>query len=82
MTPMSVKTMAKLRITQVRSLIGYERDQRRTVRALGLKRIRDSVEHEDSPTILGMVHKVRHLVEVEPAEAEQPRRRRSSNASA
>ena len=74
--------MAKLRITQVRSLIGYERDQRRTVRALGLKRIRDSVEHEDSPTILGMVHKVRHLVVVESAEAEQPRRRRSSNASA
>ena len=75
--------MAKLRIKQIRSLIGYERDQRRTVRALGLKRIRDSVIHEDSPTVLGMLHKVRHLVEVEPAaEEEQPRRRRSSNASA
>ncbi|MDA1215656.1 MAG: 50S ribosomal protein L30 [Chloroflexi bacterium] len=75
--------MAKLRIKQVRSLIGYERDQRRTVRALGLRRIRDSVIHEDSPTIMGMLHKVRHLVEVEPAsEEEQPRKRRSSNASA
>jgi large subunit ribosomal protein L30 len=75
--------MAKLRIKQVRSLIGYERDQRRTVRALGLRRIRDSVIHEDSPTILGMLHKVRHLIEVEIAsEEEQPRKRRSSNASA
>ena len=82
MLMMRVRTMAKLRIKQVRSLIGYERDQRRTVKALGLHRIRDSVIHEDSPTILGMLHKVRHLVEVEPAlDEEQPRKRRSNNAS-
>ena len=56
--------MARLRITLVRSLIGYERSQRRTVRALGLRRLHQTVEHEDSPTIRGMVHKVRHLMEV------------------
>ena len=60
--------MAKLRITWVRSLIGYERDQRRTVRALGLRRLHHTVEREDSPTIRGMVHKVRHLVRCEPVD--------------
>ena len=56
--------MARLRIKLVRSLIGYERSQRRTVRALGLRRLHQTVEHEDTPTIRGMVHKVRHLMEV------------------
>ena len=59
--------MAKLRITWVRSQIGYSQDQRRTIRALGLKRLRHTVEHEDSPTIRGMVHKVRHMLAVEEA---------------
>ena len=54
----------KLTITQVRSTIGCPPDQRATVRALGLKRIRDAVEQADSPVIRGMVAKVRHLVEV------------------
>lgn len=54
----------KLTITQVRSTIGCPPDQRATVKALGLKRIRDSVEQADSPVIRGMVAKVRHLVEV------------------
>jgi large subunit ribosomal protein L30 len=62
--------MAKIRISWVRSEIGYERDQRRTIRALGLKRLHQTVEHEDSPTVMGMVHKVRHMVVVEPAQEE------------
>lgn len=60
--------MAKLRIKLVRSLIGYNQSQRDTVRALGLKRLQHEVEHEDTPTIRGMVHKVRHLVSVSAGE--------------
>ena len=59
--------MAKIRIKWVRSQIGYPEAQRRTIRALGLKRLQQTVEHEDSPTIRGMVHKVRHMVSVEEA---------------
>jgi large subunit ribosomal protein L30 len=59
--------MAKIRIKWVRSQIGYPQDQRRTIRALGLKRLNHTVEHEDSPTIRGMVHKVRHMLAVEEA---------------
>ena len=59
--------MAKIKIKWVRSEIGYSEDQRRTIRALGLKRLQQAVEREDSPTIRGMVHKVRHLVAVEEA---------------
>ena len=57
--------MAKLRIKWVRSQIGYAQDRRKTIKALGLKRLHQSVEHEDSPTIRGMVHKVRHMLVVE-----------------
>lgn len=57
--------MAKVRITWKKSAIGYAKDQKRTIRALGLKRLNHSVEHDDSPSILGMVHKVRHLVTIE-----------------
>ncbi|HIC92804.1 MAG TPA: 50S ribosomal protein L30 [Anaerolineae bacterium] len=56
---------AKLRITLVRSPIGYSKRQKATVRALGLKRLGDSVEQEDTPAIRGMIEKVKHLVEVE-----------------
>ena len=62
--------MAKLRIKWVRSQIGYAEVQRRTIKALGLKRLHQSVEHEDSPTIRGMVHKVRHMLAVEAVEGE------------
>jgi large subunit ribosomal protein L30 len=62
--------MAKIRIQWVRSQIGYAQDQRKTIKALGLKRLHQSVEHEDSPTIRGMVHKVRHMLEVEAVEGE------------
>ncbi|MEE8337309.1 MAG: 50S ribosomal protein L30 [Dehalococcoidia bacterium] len=57
--------MARVRITWKKSAIGYAKDQKRTIRALGLKRLNHSVEHDDSPSILGMVHKVRHLVTIE-----------------
>jgi len=55
---------AHLRITQVRSAIGCPADQKATVKALGLKRIRHTVEQPDTPSVRGMVHKVRHLVEM------------------
>jgi large subunit ribosomal protein L30 len=57
--------LAKLKIKQVRSGIGRKEDQKRTLRALGLKRIRHVVEQEDRPEIRGMIAKVSHLVEVE-----------------
>lgn len=57
--------MNKLRITWTRSVIGYERDQRGTIKALGLNRLNQTVEQEDSPSIRGMVAKVKHLVKVE-----------------
>jgi len=55
----------KLRITLVKSPIGYNLKQKGTVRALGLKRLQSFVEHEDTPVIRGMIGKVSHLVEVE-----------------
>ena len=63
---MAKKAVAKtLRITQIRSSIGCPEDQKRTVKALGLKRIRHTVEQTASPAVLGMVFKVKHLVKVE-----------------
>lgn len=62
--------MAKrLKIRQTRSTINCKEDQKRTVRALGLRRIRHTVEQPDNPQIRGMVFKVKHLVEVEEIEA-------------
>jgi large subunit ribosomal protein L30 len=57
--------MAQLRITQGRSQIGNSQRHRGTLRALGLGRIGRSAEHEESPTVAGMLRKVRHLVRVE-----------------
>ena len=54
-----------LRVTMVRSAIGYNYMQKRTVRALGLSRLHQTVEHVDSPALRGMIAKVIHLVEVE-----------------
>jgi large subunit ribosomal protein L30 len=62
---MAKDTAKTLRITQVRSGIGLARDQRATVRALGIKRMHDTVEQADSPAIRGMIFKVKHLVKVE-----------------
>jgi large subunit ribosomal protein L30 len=57
--------MAKVKITQVRSVIGRPKRQKATVEALGLKRMNHSVEHELTPQIQGMINKVNHLVKVE-----------------
>ena len=57
--------MTKLKVTQRRSVIDRPRDQKDTVRRLGLHRINDSVVKDDSPDVRGMIAKVRHLVEVE-----------------
>ena len=62
--------MPKLRVTQVRSVIDRPRDQKATVRALGLRRIRHSVVKEDRPDVRGMIAKVAHLVKVEVVEGE------------
>ncbi len=55
----------KLRVTLVKSSIGYSERQKGTVRALGLRRLGDVVEKADTPVIRGMINKVSHLVEVE-----------------
>jgi len=57
--------VVKLRITWKKSGIGYARDQKRTLRALGFHRLNESIEQEDSPSIRGMIRKVKHLVSVE-----------------
>jgi large subunit ribosomal protein L30 len=57
--------VVKLRITWVKSGIGYSQDQKRTLKALGFRRLNQSVVHEDSASLRGMVNKVRHLVKVE-----------------
>ena len=57
--------MSKLVVTQRRSRNGSDKRQVDTLRSLGLRRIGHSVEHEDTPQIRGMIHKVRHLVEVQ-----------------
>jgi large subunit ribosomal protein L30 len=57
----------KLKVTYVRSQIGYDRRQRATLRGLGLRRIRQTVELEDTPAVRGMLTAVSHLVRVEGA---------------
>ncbi len=57
--------MAKIRVKQVRSKINRPEDQKRTLAALGLRKMNQVVEHEATPQILGMVRKVSHLLEVE-----------------
>lgn len=57
--------MAKLRITLVKSPIGYAKDQKDTASRLGLRKMWRTVEFDDNPSIRGMVHKIRHLVRVE-----------------
>jgi large subunit ribosomal protein L30 len=57
--------MAKIRIKQIRSKIRRPQNQKRTLEALGLRKIDHVVEHDATPTILGMVNKVKHLISVE-----------------
>ena len=59
--------MAKIRVTQVKSIIDRSKRQKDTIKALGLRKINHTVEHEATPQILGMVAKVAHLVNVEEA---------------
>ena len=54
-----------LRVTWVRSAIGFTKDQKATVRALGLHRIHETVEHKDTPALRGMLTKVIHLLKIE-----------------
>ena len=60
-------TNGRLRIQLVRSVIGYSADQREAVKALGLRRIRHTVVRDDTPAVRGLIFKVKHLIEVEPA---------------
>lgn len=57
--------MAKLRVTYRKSAIGYTVRQKATVKALGFKHLYETIEHEDTPAIRGMINKVNHLVTVE-----------------
>ena len=61
--------MPRLSITWTKSCIGYAKDQRGTIEALGLRRLHQRVEREDSPSVRGMLLKVKHLVKVEEIEA-------------
>ena len=57
--------MDKLIVTWVRSGIGHPQDQKRTLQALGFRRLNQTVEHNDSPSVRGMIMKVKHLVTLE-----------------
>ena len=56
--------MSKIKITWKKSTIGYSHRQRKVIESLGLKRLNHTVEHEDTPSIMGMIKKVNHLIEV------------------
>ena len=64
--------MSTLRVTYRKSMIGYAKDQKATLAALGLKKLNHSVDHDNTPAIRGMVHKVRHLVSVDGVPADTP----------
>ncbi len=57
--------MAKIKITQVKSSIGSTKSQKATMESLGLKKMHQTIEHEATPQIIGMVNKMRHLLSVE-----------------
>ena len=57
--------MAKLKITYKKSSIGYNESQKRTIKALGLRKLNQTVEHDDTAVIRGMINKVTHLLVVE-----------------
>jgi large subunit ribosomal protein L30 len=64
-TPSAVSGAARLRITWIKSDIGHKYDQKTTIKSLGFHRLNESIEQEDSPTLRGMISKVKHLVKVE-----------------
>jgi len=59
--------VAKLRISWIKSSIGYDEVQKRTLKALGFRRLNQTVTHSDCASIRGMINKVRHLIRVEEA---------------
>lgn len=63
--------MAKLRITYAKSAIGYSKDQKETIRSLGLRKLQSSVVKDDNASIRGMIFKVQHLVKVEEIAADE-----------
>jgi large subunit ribosomal protein L30 len=63
--PKNEKNEKTVFVTLVRSPIGYTKDQKQTVLALGLRRMHQTIEHKDTPAVRGMIRKVIHLVQVE-----------------
>lgn len=63
--PKKETTGKTLRVTLVKSPIGYTKDQRKTARALGLRRMNQTVEHTDNPALRGMLNKITHLLRIE-----------------
>jgi large subunit ribosomal protein L30 len=63
--PKKESTGKTIRVTLVKSPIGYTKDQRATARALGLRRLHQTVEHKDDPAVRGMIRKIVHLLQVE-----------------
>lgn len=63
--PKKASAGRSLRVTLVRSPIGFTKDQKATVRALGLHRMHQTVEHQDTPALRGMLTKVIHLLKIE-----------------
>lgn len=63
--PRKESTGGTVRVTLVRSPIGYTKDQKATAKALGLRRLHQTVEHKDNPALRGMIRKIIHLVQVE-----------------
>jgi large subunit ribosomal protein L30 len=61
--------VAELRIIWIKSGIGYNESQKKTLKALGFRRLNQSVTHQDSASVRGMINKVRHLVKVEAIDA-------------
>lgn len=63
--PKSASSNKTVRVTLVRSPIGYTKDQKSTAKALGLRRLHQTVEHKDTPALRGMIRKIVHLVQIE-----------------
>ncbi len=63
--PKKEATGKTIKVTLVRSPIGYTKDQKDTAKALGLRRLHQTVEHKDNPALRGMIRKIIHLVQVE-----------------
>jgi len=63
--PKKELTGKTIRVTLIRSPIGYTKDQKETAKALGLRRLHQTVEHKDNPALRGMIRKIIHLVQVE-----------------